>query len=285
MAKNSDLHTHSYYSDGYLSPAEVIRRAKAKGVRHFALTDHNSIEGVAETVKEGRKIGVNVIPAIEIRAKEDEVLGYFIDYKNNQFRKEIKKLQDNVTERVKKIVLRINKDGIKIKFSDLVNKYKPNKDNLMEIHAIRHLIDLGYGESSRKGIGGLWAKYVKVIPYKEISVIDSIKLIKKFGGVPVLAHPWCEASAKKLLEDKEFRKLIRAGLEGIEIDNGDRDERRDSEIISRIKHLAKKYGLIITSGSDFHRGEKSREWRYHNLGMCNCDDKVVEELRKLAKIK
>ena len=73
---NTDLHTHSIYSDGVLHPREVVREAKEKDIKNLALTDHNSIDGVEEAISEGKKIGVNVIPGIEIRAREDEVLGY-----------------------------------------------------------------------------------------------------------------------------------------------------------------------------------------------------------------
>ena len=285
MAKNTDLHMHSIYSDGNISPKEIIRKAKQIGLEYIALTDHNSTEGVEEAIKEGEKVGIQVIPAIEIRAENDEVLGYFIDYKNEKFKKEIKKLQYNVLKRVKKIILGMNKDGIEIKFSDLVDKYSPNKNNLMEIHAIRLIMDSGYGEKSRKGISELFGKYVSGVPIKEPSVADMIKLIRKYNGVPVLAHPWVSKDSKKLLEDENFRKLMGAGLKGIEIDNGDHDERRSPEIIKRIKYLAKKYSLIVTSGSDFHRVEPKGEWFYHNLGKNNCDDKVVEQLRKLAKIR
>ena len=86
MTKNSDLHIHSYYSDGDLSPSDVVRLAKQKGIKNLALTDHNSLDGVQEAIDEGKRQNINIIPAIEIRAKEDEVLGYFVDYKNQKFK-------------------------------------------------------------------------------------------------------------------------------------------------------------------------------------------------------
>ena len=86
--KNSDLHTHSIHSDGDLSPSEVVKLAKKRGVKNLALSDHNSISGIDEAILEGNKQGVNIIPAVEIRAEEDEVLGYFIDYKNEKFKNE-----------------------------------------------------------------------------------------------------------------------------------------------------------------------------------------------------
>jgi len=97
--KNTDLHLHSYYSDGELSPAEVVRAAKKKGVKNLALTDHNSIGGNKEAIEEGEKIGVKVIPGIEIVGEEDEVLGYFIDYENEEFQEELVKISQKGNEK------------------------------------------------------------------------------------------------------------------------------------------------------------------------------------------
>ena len=273
--KDSDLHTHSLYSDGELSPSSVVKLARSRGIKNLALTDHNSVEGVNEAIKEGERIGVSVIPGIEIRAEEDEVLGYFIDYENKEFKKEIESIQNNLINRVKKIIVKLNKLGIKVSFKDLLKKYNPNK-NFMEIHLIKYLESMGLGKRR-----DLWKKFISesgetFVPIKEISVVEVVKLIRKYGGVPVLAHPWVEPSSKKLLEDENFQKLIDAGLLGIELDNGDRDERRDKRTVRRIKQLAKKYNLIVTSGSDFHieSGGKGDD----KMSKHNCSNKVVNRL-------
>jgi len=280
--KNSDLHTHSYHSDGELSPREVITEAKKAGIKNLALTDHNSFDGVKEAVEEGKKWGINVIPAFEIRVDGDEVLGYFIDYENKDFIREIKIVQNRVSDRVKKIILKLNDKGINVSFEDLLERYKPNK-NPLEIHLIKYLSEKGYGE-----IQELWGKYIRetgetYVPIEEVSAPDMIKIIAEYGGVPVLAHPWVSTKSKKLLEEENFVKLVEAGLKGIEIDNGDRDERRDEKTLERIKELAKKYNLIITSGSDFHGATLIKISGTHQIGKFNCDEKVVEELSKLSK--
>jgi 3',5'-nucleoside bisphosphate phosphatase len=280
--KNVDLHTHSYYSDGELSPKEVVIRAKKKGVKILALTDHNSLEGVEEAIKEGEVQGIKIIPSIEIRAEEDEVLGYFIDNKNIKFKKELEKIQNNLVNRVKKIIKKLNKKEIKINFKDLLKKYSPNK-NLMEIHLVKYLKSKGLG-----GVGELWSKYISkkgetYVSVKEISVIDAIKMIKKYGGIPVLAHPWVESSSKELLKENKFKKLVKAGLKGIEADNGDRDERRDKKTINRIKELSSKYNLIITSGSDFHSTSLVESTGSHEIGKHNCDEKVIKSFLKIIE--
>jgi hypothetical protein len=276
--KNADLHVHSYYSDGDFPPSEVVRKAKRHGIRYLALADHNSIDGVAEAVKEGRKQGVVVIPAIEIKAEENEVLGYFIDYKDKNFRREIKKIQNNIARRVKKIIKKMNKKGIKITFSELLEEYRPNK-NIIEIHLILSLGKRGFGK-----VRDLWPRYIKeggeiYVPVKIPSVIDAIKLIKRHGGVPVLAHPWLGMT---VLAPKNMEKYVKAGLKGIEISNGDKARMgRDKKTIALIRYYAKKYSLVITSGSDFHGPLLTRDSGTHILGKNNCDEKIVEKLEKL----
>jgi predicted metal-dependent phosphoesterase TrpH len=278
--KNTELHTHSYYSDGDLSPSEMVILAKQKDIKNLAISDHNSLEGIEEAIKEGKKQGISIIPAIEIRAKEDEVLGYFIDYKNKELKKEINKITSNVVNRVKKIIAKLNEKGIEINFEDLIKRYFPNKNNMMEIHLIKYLKFKGFGE-----IKDLWKRYISkegetYVPITEISIIDAIKLIIKYGGFPVLAHPWVEQDSKELLDENKFNELIKAGLKGIEIDNGDRDERRDDKTIERIKELAKRHNLIITSGSDFHGDYLVQATKCHGLGDYNCDDSIINKLKK-----
>jgi len=274
--ENSDLHTHTYYSDGALPPAQVVKLAKEKGIKNLAISDHNSVEGIDEAMKEAEKLGVNLIPSIEISAEGDEVLGYFIDYKNAKFKKEIKKLQEGSTFSVKENIQKA-KGKFDINFEELLREYRPNVSNFNRGHLVRLLIKKGYGDFKE-----IWPYFQKGKEFyaerEKISVEGAIKLIKKFGGVPVLAHPWVELPAKELLKEENFAKLVKAGLKGIEIDNGDRDERRDEKTISRIKEVAKRYNLIITSGSDFHREEKNN---VHNIGDYNCDEKVVEKLKEL----
>jgi len=279
--KNADLHVHSYFSDGNFSPSEVVRRARKLGIKYLALADHNSTEGINEAIKEGKKQGVIIVPAIEIIAEEDEVLGYFVDYKNKNFRKEIKKIQNNLNERVKKIIKKLNKKGIKITFSDVLKENGPSK-NMLEIHLVFSLRRRGLGE-----VKDLWSRYIDrggeiYVPVKLLSVVSVIKLIKKYRGIPVLAHPWLR---KNTLESKNMEKYVKAGLKGVELNNGHKYKKiRDAKTISSIKMYAKKYDLIMTSGSDFHGASLIKDSNgEHKLGEYNCDEKIVKELEKLRK--
>jgi hypothetical protein len=275
--KNTDLHTHSYYSDGQISPEKLVRLAKRKGIKNLALTDHNSIRGVKEAMKEGKKIGVKIIPAIEIRAKEGEVLGYFIDIKNKKLNQVIKKQRKKIKEMIKDWCKKLNRAEYNINFKEIQKRFPQSKNNISGFHLLYLLHLKGYGimlELPKK----LKKEKIKRKKIKELSIIKAIKLIKNAKGVPVLAHPWVE---EEVLKHKNMKNYLKAGLKGIEINNGDRFPFKKKGINEKIKKIAKKYKLILTSGSDYH-GLKLVEQMpgNHELGKNNCDEKVVKQLKE-----
>ncbi len=268
--KNTDLHTHSYYSDGKLSPKEVVRLAKKEKIKNLALTDHDSIKGIREAILEGKKIGINVIPGVEVRANWTEVLGYFIDYKNKKFVKQLEKSAKKNEDATKKWCEKLKKAGYEIDFEDIVKKYPKAKGNINTKYVLDFL------NPNKKEHQNLYKKLKKFKPKKKrISIVSTIKRIKKAGGVAVLAHPWLGV---KCLEEKNIKKYVRVGLDGIELDNGDKNDFRKPKIVRKIKKLAKKYDLVLTAGSDFHEKEGFGRGR-HVIGKVRCDEKVVEKLK------
>ena len=132
--RNTDLHTHSYYSDGQISPANLVRLAKRRGIKNLALTDHNSIKGVKEAIAEGKKIGINVIPGVEVRADKGEVLGYFIDVKNKNLIRATKRSSKSVEKRIKDYCNKLSKKGYRISFSEIWKKYPKARGNINEFY-------------------------------------------------------------------------------------------------------------------------------------------------------
>jgi hypothetical protein len=275
--KNTDLHTHSYYSDGLLSPKQLVRLAKKKGIKNLALADHDSVKGVMEAIKEGKKIGINVIPAVEIRCDFSEILGYFIDIKNKKLLAALKKSGKANEKGTKKWCETLHKAGYNIIFKEIWKKYPEARGNINLFYPLWTLHLKGYG-STLKIRDEIRKKNLKRGNIKKIKITDAINLVKKAGGVAVLAHPWLD---EETLEEKNMRKYVRAGLKGIEINNGDRSPFYPIKIKNKIKKLAKKYDLIITSGSDFHGPEVVRQMPGdHNLGHNNCDEKVIKILKE-----
>jgi|TARA_Y100000310_G_C20578016_1_gene761449 hypothetical protein len=283
--KDTDLHTHSYYSDGQISPKELVRQAKRKKIKNLALTDHDSVDGVKEAIKEGKRLGVGVIPAVEVRAKETEVLGYFVDVDNKELKKDLKKGRKKVKEGVKDWCKKLQKAGFNISFKEIQGKFPKSKSNINEFYPLFVLYKKGYGKML-KIPGIIKERGVKKKKIKERTMIQAIRLIKKAGGVPVLAHPWVD-DKRKVLRHKNIKRYIEAGLKGIEINNGDRAPFKPSNMNKKIRKIAKKYKLILTCGSDYHGlPELTKQMPgNHELGENNCDKKIVEQLQNLSNIK
>jgi hypothetical protein len=279
--KNTDLHTHSYYSDGLMSPKELVRLAKKRKIKNIALTDHDSVNGVNEAIKEGKKVGVRIIPGVELRTDLSEILGYFIDIKNKKLLAEIKKGCKNNQDNTREWCNKLQKAGYKISFKEIWDKYPKARGNINSFYPIWVLHLKGYGPTM-----GLSKKLRKDRLEKEEvkdkpPIVKAIRIIREAGGVPVLAHAWLDP---KTLEEKRFKKYVKAGLKGIEVNNGDRPPFLKMKIIKKIKKLAKKYRLIMTSGSDFHGpGIVKQMPGDHNLGHNNCDEKVINQLKEAIK--
>ena len=136
--KTADLHTHSYYSDGIYSPRKVVGFAKEKGIKYLALTDHNSVKGVKEAIKEGKKLGVIVIPAVELRSKEGEILGYFIDTNDKLLNQTIKEIIERTEQIFKKLLKKLKEKSINVKINDVLDT-KIKKQNVLNVYLYRYL--------------------------------------------------------------------------------------------------------------------------------------------------
>ena len=281
MARNADLHTHSHYSDGQMSPKELVRLAKKRGVKNLALTDHNTSKGIEEAVAEGKKIGVNVIPAVEIEVDTGEILAYFIDYKNKSLLKGLKANSRNTEARTKDWCNKLEKAGYNISFKELVEKFPKARGNINAFYLLHLLYKRGYGKPLKLA-PKLW-KDPKTRPknIKKIAIIKAIRLVRNAGGSPVLAHPWIDDFE---INFRNIKNLVKAGLKGIEVNNGDRAPLKNRVVVKKIRSIARTYGLILTSGSDFHGKDLVKLMPGdHDFGHNNCDETVVKRLRESVK--
>jgi len=278
---NSDLHSHSYYSDGILSPKDVVMRAKEKGVENLALTDHNSLEGIKEALEEGEKIGVNVVPGVEIKFRGGEILGYYINIENSQLKSFLRSFQKQSIKHIKEYCTKLRERGYDISFESLVNAFPHAKDNLNWYHICYFFFNKKLRSSLKETAKMIFDANI-LMPRKNMSPEEVIKIINNAGGVAVLAHPWITKTSLSLLEDSRIKELVKIGLKGIEIDQGDRNERRTEEVLNKIKEVAKNHNLILTSGSDFHGDfliDKNENSTNHEIGAHNCDEIVIEKLK------
>lgn len=245
-----DLHTHSTASDGSMSPAELVRHAKEKGLAAIALTDHDTVDGVAEALKEGARIGIEVIPGIEISADfkpEMHILGYFPNINvYTEIIKELDEIKQGREVRNKKIINRLNELGIDIKLDEV--KEAAFGDILGRPHIARVLLNKGYVRSIDEAFDKYLSKdglaYFKRF---ELKPQDGIGAIRNAGGLPVLAHPVLLRKTYDEL-DKLLAELKGFGLVGIEAVYSENSK----DDTGNLMRLAIKHDLIVTGGSDFH---------------------------------
>jgi predicted metal-dependent phosphoesterase TrpH len=245
-----DLHVHTTASDGSLTPREVVRRAKALGLKAIAVTDHDTVAGVEEALEEGILCGLEVIPGIEISVDVTKgtchLLGYFIDYKDEDLLKRLLFIQRAREERNLKMLQKLKALGIDLTLEEV--KAQAKDGQICRPHFALAMIKKGYVSSVDEAFERFLKKggpaYVEKF---RLSPEEAIRMILQSKGIPVLAHPFTLE-----LEKEEFetflKELKQHGLKGIEAYYPD----HTLEQTEFYERLGKKYGLLITGGTDFH---------------------------------
>lgn len=255
MGKTIDLHTHSSASDGSMSPVELIRHARELGIAAIALTDHDTVDGVKDALEEGDRIGVEVIPGIEISVEfkpEMHILGFFPDRERYlNIKKELDIVKQGREVRNKKIIRRLNELNVAITEQEV--KAVAIGDVVGRPHIARVLVSRGYVKSIDEAFDKYLSKeglaYFKRF---ELKPADGLRAIKNAGGIPVIAHPvYLRMNYDEL--DKLILELKTYGLAGLEAYYSENTK----EDTGRFLRLAIKHDLIVTGGSDFHGTFKS----------------------------
>ena len=246
----ADLHNHSYFSDGVLSPSEVVWRASDAGCDLFSLTDHDTTNGIAEAKDEAHKLGISLVNGVEISAfwrnSAIHIVGLGIDIDNDELQTGLEFNQNLRKERAKKIALGLWRSGIK----DSLEKAQilSGGHMLTRTHFAQMLIQEGYCKDMksvfRRYLSGRKPGGVRV-EWKAFEEV--IKWIQAAGGKALIAHPFryrmTHTKIKKMLYD--FKN---AGGDGLEVVNANSSD----EEISLGDQWGKDYNLLASIGSDFH---------------------------------
>ena len=245
-----DLHTHSLRSDGTLEPVELVRRAAERGVRVQALSDHDTLSGVAEAMREGERLGVRVVPATELNTESKwgdvHVLGYFLDAADAVLEERLRWLRENRGRRIELMVENLVRLGYAVSL-DRVREIARG-GSLGRPHLAQALFEAGHVPTYDAAFDTLISTsspaYVARVG---LTPVEAVELIRARGGVPSLAHPGTVLGVEELLPD-----LVAAGLAGIECYYGSHTPVDTMRYLA----LAATHGLVATGGSDFHgRGE------------------------------
>jgi len=265
----ADLHLHSNLSDGLDSPEEVVELAYKAGLKTIALTDHDNMDGVERAQKRGMELGVEVIPGIEftceIPKSEVHILGYFIDQADPELLAALAIIQEDRVKRIYKIIEKLAQMGVKLlpeEVFSISGKKAPGRP-----HVARALIKKGIVSNFKEAfIRYLDFRAPAYVGHYKLSPIEAVELITKAGGIAVFAHPSI-SNCDEIIPD-----LMAAGLKGIEVFYPGYEKGAGE----RYKALARKYGLIMTGGTDFHGENSGREAK---LGDITVPDEMVTELK------
>jgi predicted metal-dependent phosphoesterase TrpH len=253
-----DLHCHSTASDGTLPPRDLVRLAKHVGLSGLALTDHDTVAGCADAADEAQKLGIDFLPGIEIsceypRPGTMHLLGYGVDPHSPVLGELTRRLIDGRSARNVKIIQSLNDQGVAITLDEV--RAQANGGTVGRPHFAAILERKGYVTSKQQAFdkylgqtGSAYADKETVTPRRAIAMID------QSGGLAVLAHPFQLRKQNLAQLETEVKKLVDAGLMGIEIIHSDHDE----EFTRALVRLAERFGLLQTGGSDFHGSNKAQ---------------------------
>lgn len=244
-----DLHMHTTASDGALSPTELVQLAKSRGLECIAITDHDSTNGIEEALAEGEKLGVGVIPGIEmstdIPRAEVHVLGYYVDHRNEDFQGILRQLREGRRDRAEKMVAKLGEMGMPLPWERVVEVAGPG--SVGRPHVAQVMVECGYvssmAEAFTEYIGRNGPAYVE--RYK-LTPVEAVQMIRKVGGIPVMAHPAEVVGMEQILPE-----MIAGGLAGLECYYFG----YSPEEVEGLVALADEHSLIPTGGTDFHRPE------------------------------
>jgi len=252
VKRKTDLHIHTYFSDGVFSPERIVDTAVDVGLEAIAITDHDNVLAydVAQNhIKEkGLEDKIEIIRGIEVNTlyknNEVHILGYFMNTKDKNFQELIKNQQQARIKQTKEIITLLSKkEGIKIKFED-IKKLVAEGGSIGRPHIAKAITNAG----GTNNIMDAYAKYIHddspvYVQRKTVTPFDAVEIIYDAGGIPVIAHPHDLDIAEPLIKE-----LMNYGLRGIEAYH----RKHSPACVEYFSSMAEELGLIVTGGSDFH---------------------------------
>jgi 3',5'-nucleoside bisphosphate phosphatase len=267
----ADLHVHTIASDSTLTPREVVAECAVHGVDTVAVTDHDTVDGVAETAAAGREVGVRVVPGVEMTSyvdgREIHILGLFIDMQNDAFRDLARRACVARHERVHKMVDLLQQHNINITADDVMAAAGPGVPG--RPHVAQAMVKHG-GVSS---VSQAFKYYIAndgpaYVPKYDVSPAEVAGVIHGAGGVSVVSHPGVG------LADLLVRQLIADGVQGIEAFHPMHSRAQVEHYLA----MARELGALVSGGSDSHGGMRD----VTRIGSILLDDEYVETLEARA---
>ena len=245
MAGQVDLHMHTTMSDGVLKPSELLDRVKAAGLRAFAVTDHDTLDGYLALRTLLRADDPELVPGVELsvdcNGEDLHMLGYLFDPEHQAFNAELARFREERNRRGRLMVQKLEQLGVDVPYDEVLREAGGSAIGRPHLAAamIRAGVVTGFDEAFKKYIGNDGPAYV---PKMKLTPDQAIDLIHGAGGVAVLAHPGINSMYRYVEE------LAGMKLDGIEVYHYSHNSRQ----VKQFKELARRFHLLQTGGSDFH---------------------------------
>lgn len=253
--KTCDLHTHSVYSDGTFTPAELIDGAIAAGLSAIAMTDHNTVSGLNEFIAAGEGKPIELVPGVEFTTADNgielHILGLFINpethYTINSYIDKAATLKEESNYR---LVKRLQEHGYDITYVEILEN---SKGHVNRANIAAELVKKGYIESIDWAFKNILHKdYGLYEPPERLSSIETIRFIREIGAVAVWAHPYFHMTFDQA--EEFLPRAVDAGLQGMETIYSTYDD----ATTKKAKEVCRRFGICESGGSDFHGANKPK---------------------------
>ena len=257
-----DLHTHTTASDGALAPHDLVARAHGLGIRTLSVTDHDTLAGVSAAAAAAATRGMELLPGIEITAvhhgRDVHMLAYFLDPEPAGLAPFLERQRQDRTRRAREMSARLATLGVPIDMDDLISGAAAAGRAVARPTVARALLDAGHVTSLQQAFDRWLAEgRPAYVPRTGAPPAEVVRLVRRSGGLPVLAHPGL------LRRDELIPELVEAGLGAIEAYHSD----HDSGAQSRYLRVAAQHGLAVSGGSDFHGDDHPRARCFGRVGL------------------
>ncbi len=271
-----DLHTHSTASDGTQSPAEVIAAAAAAGLDVLALTDHDSTAGWAEATLAARRLGVVLVPGVELSCQAGGIsvhlLAYLHDPDNAALAAEVRRTRQDRWGRARRMVDRIAAD-YPLAFDDVLAQVSDGA-TLGRPHIADAMVARGLVASRDEAFATVLSTGSPYhVRHYAPDAVTAVRLVLAAGGVPVMAHPRAGRRGR-VVGAEVVAALAAAGLAGLEVDHRDHLPQERAEL----RALAAELGLFVTGSSDYHGAGKLNE-----IGENLTETRVLEQIEEAGR--
>ena len=270
-----ELHTHTTYSDGILTPQQLVERAAKAGIKALAITDHDTLHGWDEAIATATLHNMEIVPGVELSTVHNErslhILGYYPQRK--LLEAPLAERLAGRKRRAKEMVANLAAMGYPLEIANLEGNMALGRP-----HIASAMVKAGYVNSVQEAFACfLGEDQPAYVHYEKFSIQAGIGLIRDCGGVPVWAHPYLFRGGKV---EEILPELVEAGLMGIEVYH----PHHAANKVNRLKELCQQYDLLMTGGTDYHGYDlehpENERWQ---LNKFNLPLSLLEPIKQAAK--